>query len=83
MMLHRQIQFSLAIAAISEAILMQTSAEQAPSVHRVVARYLKLAFHANICPDVVHAGSHDLAVFCADFHFICPCVLSRNLLVRS
>ena len=58
---------------------MQTSAEQAPSVHRVVARYLKLAFHANICPDVVHAGSHDLAVFCADFHSVCRCCVYESV----
>ena len=39
--LHRQILFSLAIAAIAEAILMRTSAEQVPSLHRVAPRYLK------------------------------------------
>ena len=33
--LHRQILFSLAIAAIAEANLMQTSVEQLPSSHRV------------------------------------------------
>ena len=39
MVLHRQILFSLAIAAIAEAILMRTSAEQMPSLHRVAPRY--------------------------------------------
>ena len=37
MVLHRQILFSLAIA---EAILMKTTAEQVPSLHRVAPRYL-------------------------------------------
>ena len=32
--LRRQFLFSLAIAAIAEAILMRTSAEQVPSLHR-------------------------------------------------
>ena len=35
MVLHRQILFSLAIAAIAEAILMWTSAEQVPSLYKV------------------------------------------------
>ena len=35
MVLHCQIPFSLAIAAIAKAILMRTSAEQVPSLHRV------------------------------------------------
>ena len=34
--------FSLAIAATAEAILMRTSAEQVPSLHRVAPRCLKL-----------------------------------------
>ena len=34
MVLHRQILFSLAIAAIAEEILMRTFAQQVPSVHR-------------------------------------------------
>ena len=42
MVLHHQILFSLATAAIAEAILMQTSTEQVPSLHRVAPRYLKL-----------------------------------------
>ena len=42
MVLHSQILFSLAIAAIAEATLMQTSAEQVPSLHRVTPKYLKL-----------------------------------------
>ena len=35
MVVHCQILFSLTTAAIAEAILMQTSAEQVPSLHRV------------------------------------------------
>ena len=47
MALHRQILFHLAIAAIAEAILMQTSAEKVPSLHRVAPRYLKLVTSSN------------------------------------
>ena len=38
--MHRQILFSLAIAAIAEAILMLTSAEQVPSFHSFQKRFL-------------------------------------------
>ena len=56
MVLPRQILFSLAIAAIAEAILIRNSAEQVPSLHRVAPRRLKLVtVHANICIDVVRA----------------------------
>ena len=41
MMLHRQILFSLAIAAIAEAIMMRISAEQVPYLYRVAPRYSK------------------------------------------
>ena len=44
MMSHFQILFSLAIA---EAILMQTSAEQVPSLHMGAPRYLKLVKSSN------------------------------------
>ena len=46
-MLHHQILFSLAIA---EAILMQTSAEQVPSLYRVGPRYFKLVTSSNFLP---------------------------------
>ena len=39
MVLHNQILFSLAIAAIAEAILMRISAEHVPSLHRFATRY--------------------------------------------
>ena len=45
--LHREILFSLAIAAIAEAILMQPSAKQVPSLHRIAPRYLKLVTSSN------------------------------------
>ena len=48
--LHRQILFSLAIAAIVEAILMRTSAEQMTSLHRVAPRYLKLVTSSHFWP---------------------------------
>ena len=38
----QQILFTLATAAIAEAILMLISAEQVPSLHRVASSYLKL-----------------------------------------
>ena len=41
MVLHLQILFSLAIAAIAEAILMRTSAEQMLSLRRIAPSYLK------------------------------------------
>ena len=53
MVLHRQVLFSLAIAAIAEAILMQISAEQVPSLHRVAPRYLELVTSSNFWPFVL------------------------------
>ena len=50
MVSHRQVLFSPAIAAIAEAILMRTSTEQVPSMHRVAPRYLKLVTSCNIWP---------------------------------
>ena len=50
MVLHRQILFSLASAAIAKAILIQTSVEQVPSLHRVAPRYLKLVTSSNFWP---------------------------------
>ena len=48
MVLHRQILFSLAIAAIADAIMMRTSAEQVPSLQKVAApRYLELVTSSN------------------------------------
>ena len=50
MVLHSQILFSLAIAAIAEAILIRTSVEQMASLHRVAPRYLKLVTSSNFWP---------------------------------
>ena len=50
MVLHRQILFSLATADIAQAILMWTSAEHVPSLHRVGLRYLKLVTSSNYWP---------------------------------
>ena len=44
MVLHRQILFSLVIAAIAEAILIWTSDGQVPSLHRVAPRYMLAHF---------------------------------------
>ena len=48
MVLHHQILFSLAIVAVAEAILMQTSAEHVPSLHKVASRYLKLGTSSKV-----------------------------------
>ena len=45
--LFRQIPFNLSIAAVAEAVLMGTSAEQVPSLHRVFPRYLQLVTSSN------------------------------------
>ena len=77
-MLHCQILFSLATAAIAEAILMQTSAEQVPSLHRVAPRYLKLVTSCSFWPFMLISalmlcmllGMISL-FFCAGFHSTC------------
>ena len=79
--LHRQILFSLAIAAITEAILIRNSVEQVPSLHRVAPRCLKLVISSNFWPFMlisalmlfVLAVGHGFALFCANFHCICTC----------
>ena len=50
LVLHRQILFSLASAASAEAILMPTSAQQVPSLHRVAPTYLKLVISSKFWP---------------------------------
>ena len=50
MVLLHHVLFSLAIAANAKAILMQISAEQVPSLHRVASRYLKLVTSSNFWP---------------------------------
>ena len=85
MVLHHQILSSLAIAANAEAILMQTSAEQVPSLNRVARRYLKLVVscdfwsHANIFTDIFRAVGDDLALFCADFSSMWRCPVYESV----
>ena len=50
MVLLRQILFNLAVAAIAGANLMWISAEQGPSLNRVVPRYLKLVVPQDFWP---------------------------------
>ena len=50
---HRQILFSLAIAAIAETILMRISAERVPFLHRVATMYLKLVTSSDFWPFVL------------------------------
>ena len=47
MVLHCHILFSLAIVATADEILMRTSAEQVPSLHKNAPRYLKLVTFSN------------------------------------
>ena len=68
--LHRQILFSLAIAAIAEPTKTQISAEHVPYSQRGYIQVvetghllLPLAVLANVCTDVVRATGHDLAHF--------------------
>ena len=88
MVVHRQILFSLTIAAIAEAIVVRTSAEQVPSLHRVAPRYWELvtssclAVHANICTDVVRAVGQKL-LFSVLISITCAVALSTSLVVRS
>ena len=85
MVLHRQILFSLAIAAIAEVILMWASAEQVPSLHRIASRHSTLVTSANfwpfvliICLGVVCVVGHDSVLFCADFYSICCCSVYKS-----
>ena len=86
MVFHHQILFNLAIA---EAILMQISAEQVPSLHSVAHRYLKkLVTSSNFGLHILifallsfMLSGHNLDLFCADFLFICPSSV-LSLLVR-
>ena len=71
MVLQRHILRSLNVTVIAEAILMRTSDEQMPSLHRV-------AVHAGICYDAVCAVNHELTLFCADFKSICHCSANES-----
>ena len=75
MLLLYQILFNLTIAATAEAIMMQISAMQVPSLPQGTWNWSPplLAAHANFCTDVVRAVDQDLVLFCANFHCICSC----------
>ena len=85
MVLHCQVLFSLAIAAIVEAILMWTSAEQVPSLQRVAPRYLKLVtskfwMHMLISALMFIWLVTILLFSCADFHsIICFCSVYKSV----
>ena len=82
MVLNCQIMFSLAIA---EAILMQTFTVLAPSLQRVVPKYLKPVTSANIWPLMIMSAPMLLVLlvmillfFCANFHCICTEALTQK-----
>ena len=89
MMLHSQIPFSLAIAAIAEAILMRTSAVQVPSLHRVPPRYLKLVTSSNLWPFMLISALMlfvllvMILLFSVLTSILYAVALSTSLLVRS
>ena len=81
MVLRCQILFSLVIVGIAEAILMQTSAEQVPSLHRVGPKYLKQVTSSNFWPFILISAlmlfmllvmiSLDLCLFPFRMSFLC------------
>ena len=89
MVSHRQILFSLAIAAVSEAILTRTSAEQVPSLLRVAPRHLELVPFVNFWPFMLISA----LILCVLFFMILlfsvltyipyAVALSMSLLMRS
>ena len=90
MVLHRQILFSLATAAIAEAILIRTSTEQVPSLHRIAPRYLKLVNSSNFWSFMLISAVMLFVPLVTILLFLCvltsvPCAiaLSTSLLVRS
>ena len=85
MVLPSQILFSLAIAAIAEAILMRMSAKLVPSLHKVASNYLKLVTSSNFWPFMLTAA---LILLCfgsrpCSFLSCLPFHVSVSLLVRS
>ena len=69
MVLHRQVLLSLAIAVIAEAILMRTSAEQVPFLHRVAPRYLKLVTYSNLWPFMLISALMSVVLLVLIFFF--------------
>ena len=82
MVLHRQILFS---PATTEAILMRTSAEQVPFLHRAASRYLKLVTFTNPKPFVLISALMllRLLVMVLLFSVLTAVALSTSLLLRS
>ncbi|KAH3778396.1 hypothetical protein DPMN_179853 [Dreissena polymorpha] len=77
--------FSLAIPAVTIAILSRTSAVLKPSMDRVAPKYLKLVTcfscsQCDLCTGVGRAVHHDLRLLCADLLPVCSCYF---MLVRS
>ena len=86
MVLHHQILFSLAIAAIAEAIVMRISTEPMPSLHRLVPGFFQLVTSSNFSPFMLIAALPlfvllvmILLFFCADFHSICRCSVYESV----
>ena len=71
MVLHHQILFSLAIAAIAEEILMRTSAEQVPFLHRIVPRYLKRVTFSNFWPFMLMTAQMFFVLLVVILLFLC------------
>ena len=89
MVLLHHVLFSLAIAANAKAILMQISAEQVPSKHRVAPRYLKLVTSSNFWLFMLISALMLLMLLVMTFLFSVltsipyAAALSKSLLVRS
>ena len=71
MMLHCQILFSLAIAAVAEVILIRTSAEQVPFLHRIVPRYLKRVTFSNFWPFMIMTAQMFFVLLVVILLFLC------------
>ena len=89
MVLHCQILFSPVTAAITETVLMQTSAEQVSFLHKVVSRYLQLVTSSNFWPFMLISALmlFVLLIMILLFSVLTSCpyavTLSTSLLVRS
>ena len=89
MMLHHQILFNLAIAAIAKAILIRISAEQVRSLHRIAPRYLRLATSSSLWPFMLISAVMLLVLmvmillFSVQTSIPCAFALSTSLLVGS
>ena len=86
---HCQVLFNLDIAVTAETILMWTSAEQVPSLHRVAPRYLKLVIISNFWLFILISALMLFVLLVMILLFSLPTsipytvALSLSLLVRS